>query len=329
MRVSLVAFLLLPTIAWGQARVEVPSIVPDVLKGAPAMSGAPIESPPVSSPAVAPASPVMSGKVGEGVPLRSILAAAPLAKDVPASPVTAVPPIKVPPVIQVPSLTVAPLDATSTGAPKLTSSADVAADITRWAAERKRQADERKRQIADSKSHAHTTAPQRHELPQLTLAPLGARPDVSPEVAAVPAPGISAPGGPPAANSPPVADSGCSADGDLQKLLSAPCLATLRSLHAPDGLIAGVPSVAAVPLQPAPEAQPTGVRCTVAVLASGGSPSQFAAESLEQCLVVGARMGYGVPGVTNIVASTPGGIVSVSCRRPPPDGTQVSCEAQQ
>jgi hypothetical protein len=309
MRASLVAFLLLPALAWGQARVDVPSIAPDALKGAPPMTGSSLDAPAVAPFSVVPSVPISGGSVGEGIPLHPLAAVARVAKDIPVNPVTPSQPIKAGKVFDPPALTVPPLDGTSTGAPSLTTGADVAADVARWSAERKRQAAEAR------VPRGPGTAP------PLSLAPLGARPDPTAVAASV-----SGTTGRPTPDAPAAPDAGCNPDGDLQKLLSPACLATLRSLHAPDGMVSGAAPVAAAPQ---PEAPGGNVRCTVAVLASGASPAQFAAESLEQCLVVGARMGYGVPGVTNIVAAVQGSIVSVSCRRPPPDGTQVTCQAQQ
>lgn len=119
----------------------------------------------------------------------------------------------------------------------------------------------------------------------------------------------------------------CGNPTDLAVLFSPACLDSLS----------GTPKSGfrASPPPPSPSALPVaGVPCMAVIIPSGGvpgAPLPFSASSYDQCFAIGARMSYGIPGMTNITATTSEwGVLAVSCKREAEDGGQaVQCAAQQ
>jgi len=125
---------------------------------------------------------------------------------------------------------------------------------------------------------------------------------------------------------------GCGASGDVMQLLSPACVEALRTLQPHAG--APWPAAAA---QPPASAGPQGVPCAIAIFADPddqgkarpGGMSSMVAPSLERCIEAGARLSFGIPGLTNITAIDPAyGVVAVACRRFGPDGHRISCTPQ-
>lgn len=214
--------------------------------------------------------------------------------------VDAPPPATVPsaiastPITVSPAMNVPPLDSKSAGAPHLTTSADVVAE-TRKMSDLRRAAAEHRLHPASAASHPAATTPVSGTVPVVT------------PVVGVPA----LPDG-----------SGCKPGGDITQLLSPACLETLRD---------GVREDPA-PLTTQPDAAQT-TQCGLLMFGANGvvgSPATFQTSGLQECLAMASRMSYGVPGTSNITAMGPGyGLVAVTCKRAPPDGQSINCEAQR
>ena len=140
------------------------------------------------------------------------------------------------------------------------------------------------------------------------------------------------------------ADGPCSSSSDITQLLSPSCLETLRSLR-PGGtpfgggvlgslLAPGAPGgIAPPPIAAAPQ-----VICGVAMFTQGaggamtpvpGGVVSFQVPDAPRCIEAGVRLGFGIPGVTNISLTPPvSPTVGVICYRPPSAPTTVSCVPQ-
>lgn len=154
-------------------------------------------------------------------------------------------------------------------------------------------------------------------------------------VPAQPGPATQVPQGlEPQAAHPQQAQRGCASGGSLEQLLSPECLDVLRTLRP------GAPSPTATFGLGAPAAAvaapPQGISCSVAVhtlgaqgIMANGSMATFQAPSLPHCFLIGSRLSFGVPSLTNITAVDPNaGVVAVTCRRERTDPTAVACAAQ-
>lgn len=142
-----------------------------------------------------------------------------------------------------------------------------------------------------------------------------------------------APGAVPQTQVPPAAQGGCAAGGSLEQLLSPGCLDVLRTLRPGSPAPTGPFGLGAPPV-PVPQQQ--SVSCTVAVHAIGqpgvltnGSMASFQVPTLQHCLMIGTRLSFGIPSLTNITAVDPAyGFVAVTCQRGAADPTAVACAAQ-
>jgi len=204
-------------------------------------------------------------------------------------------------------LTVPPLDPMSAGAPHITTGADVASEA----------------RSLRRKHHPGGPNP-------------GSAAQQMPHAGAAPPPGQDPQKTPGSGEQEPLP--GCGSGVGISQLLSPACLETLRARQVPAGTGAGtaVPPPAGMVLpgmaQPSPEPV-RAVPCAVVIFGARGgavTPPVFTAGSTWQCIEMGVRMSYGVPGATNITAADPQwGVVAVTCRRPPPDGTSAECSSQQ
>ena len=222
------------------------------------------------------------------------------------------------------------LDPTSTRAPSLTSPEDVVEEVRQL--QRTKRLREERRLAREARSNAAVPVKPDAPASAATPSPVARIPAVgnptsveSPNQAGSDQP-TAAPPGQPAGR-----EEACSPAGDLTKLLSAACLETLRALRAPGGSIPPSPSaMGGFMAQP----QQAMTQCAVSIFAASGQTTMvppFPATGLEPCLAMGARMSYGVPGLSNITAVDPvWGVVAVSCRRETLDGgAAVTCEPQQ
>ena len=105
--------------------------------------------------------------------------------------------------------------------------------------------------------------------------------------------------------------------GTLGEMLSPSCLDTLGSLS---------PGMGKMPSLSIPG---VGVSCSVSMLVSGhASATSFQVPDLGSCLQVGTRLGWGIAGMTNIVAVSASGISSVICVRSLEAPSAVTCRPQ-
>ena len=295
-----------------------PFAAPDILGAAPR-----VDAPPPMGPADARSTAlprVAAPVVGTGA------AAAPVRAAPLAQPITDVPPVSLPGPMGAPSvegprpMTVPALDPMSAGAPRFTTGEDVAREAASIAENR------RARAARQAQAAAPAAAGNRSATPPtsgINVPAAAAQPgEAAPDAAATP----SAPPPAQAAAAGRARPRGCESGGDLAVLLSPACLDTLRDLRPAAG---GFPMAAPAAPSPAPRT----IQCAVAIFGAGGTgaaPSSFAAESLEQCFAMGARLSYGIPGLSNITAADPNmGIVAVTCRRDGPGAQAISCAAQQ
>lgn len=158
-----------------------------------------------------------------------------------------------------------------------------------------------------------------------TLSERISRPAVAP---IVPPPVVTAPSGAPVAGAvpanplppAPTVASGCSGNS-LSEMFSPACLEVLGTLGpvsrpAQNGT-SGTPAMSG------------NVSCGVSVITAGhASVTSFATQDLASCLKAGARFGWGVSGITNIVASTSSGVSAVTCVRSADAPTAVTCRQQ-
>ncbi len=142
----------------------------------------------------------------------------------------------------------------------------------------------------------------------------------------------------------------CSSTSDINQLLSPSCLETLRSLRpggAPFGGAGGVlgsllapggsGGMSGIPV-PAPAAPVQQVNCAVAMFTQGaggamtpvpGGVVSFQVPDAPRCIEAAVRLSFGIPGLTNISLTPPGGAtIGVMCYRPPTAPTTVSCAPQ-
>ena len=128
----------------------------------------------------------------------------------------------------------------------------------------------------------------------------------------------------------------CATGADITALLSPACLETLRSLR-PGGAGFSLPGMPGPGAPPAPQAAAQAqVQCGVALSRqaengawSPSSPVFFVVPDLPRCIEAGVRLGFGVPGLTNITASRRDEpLVAVVCYRAPASPAQVSCVPQ-
>jgi hypothetical protein len=125
----------------------------------------------------------------------------------------------------------------------------------------------------------------------------------------------------------------CGAGLDLNDLLSPECLASMRSLR--PGALGGF----SVPLSqhPPPQMVAPLFTCGVALfpIAENGRTApthgvvSFQAKDVVQCINAGVRLGFGIPGRTNITILTPQGVsIGVTCHRPNEAPATVNCAGQ-
>lgn len=130
----------------------------------------------------------------------------------------------------------------------------------------------------------------------------------------------------------------CNGTGDLGKLLSPECLASLRALRVPENL-----NPSQFP-QGSSSASFGTLTCTVSIAgqealqhgpvsmqpkASTLAMTSFRTGDLAQCIETGARLSYGIQGVSNIMATDgTNPVIAVACRRDMPDGKRIACSAQ-
>ena len=125
----------------------------------------------------------------------------------------------------------------------------------------------------------------------------------------------------------------CGAGGDLNDLLSPECLGSMRSLR--PGALGGFP----FPLSQAspPQAVAPLFTCGVALIPMGEDrraiPTHgvvsFQTKDFVQCINAGVRLGFGIPGRTNITILTPQGVsIGVTCHRPTEAPATVNCTGQ-
>ena len=126
----------------------------------------------------------------------------------------------------------------------------------------------------------------------------------------------------------------CGSGRELSDLLSHECLASMRSLR--PGSLSGFP----LPLSQVPPPQPVAplFTCGVALFptpeegraAPTNGVVSFQTKDVVQCINAGVRLGFGVPGRTNITILTPQGVsMGVTCHRPHEAPATVNCAGQE
>jgi hypothetical protein len=125
----------------------------------------------------------------------------------------------------------------------------------------------------------------------------------------------------------------CGAGRDLSDLLSPECLASMRSLR--PGALGGFPAPLsqALPPQPVTPLFTCGVALFPTPEQGGAVPTHgvvsFQTKDVVQCINAGVRLGFGIPGRTNITILTPHGVsIGVTCHRPTEAPATVNCTGQ-